>query len=577
MTRRKGRPSPPPSSLSKIPGSFEIPASLHQFSTISRSLAATMATGAGSYNNRPLSKTTSIPQVSPKFTPANALSQPAPNSQSSSHAPSSFSTTPRAGQYATNKANPLKRSLSEAQHDSRSVQQPPFSKPVSRDGEQSNTHSQARPKATTAVSVYNSHSPQTLHATVSTFTPAEEPPLRPGEAPVLATHPNLIAQLIARKRAENEKLGNRERWARRQREHRLSQSPATQSANEPKPQHGRNEMPKAPPQSSSNPPLARSVSTTPTVKPVTSIVFNAQTPVAESPSTPATEDSIKPTENTSERRQSNDNDSLFESPFSSPIVEFLEKATDNAGLKDPLQNHGAMSTKPVGTVAAAPIPHPESAAKAESSRSTTNKFKETSAIPPLFSDKPLTNQSQSQPFRTNSMQSPSVNVHQQAQTDSLTPAQGQMPQHQQRGGPPQLAPRQLPAPRPIPYYPQNVGMPGFYRVEMSPSWSAGSSNFVATPVSSMPSTHAYDQQILPASMAYSPYGVGSMGAYVVGPDLPPAPGPLRTYGNTVATTAAGQTKEQLIMTGHITAADMVAGINTRFKIATKDDFTVPKR
>ncbi|KIW29676.1 uncharacterized protein PV07_05472 [Cladophialophora immunda] len=576
MTRRKGRPSPPPSSVSKSPVSFEIPASLHHFSTLSRSLAATMATGTGT-SYHPSSKSTSTPQVSTKPTPAKTLSQPRPNSQSALHSPSSFSTTPRAGQYPTNKANPLKRSFSESQHDSRSDHRPPSSKATSRATKQSNTLPQALAEATGAVAVSSSLSLQTPHLHISTSTPAEEPPLRPGEKLVLATHPNLIAQLIARKRAENEKLGIRERWARKQQEYRMLQSSATQSANELSPQVDHRKIPQASPESSSTPPLARSPSAIPTLEPATSNMLDAQTPAAESPSTSATEDSIKPAENTSEPRPSKDNDSFFESPFSSPIVEFLEKATENAGLKEPLKHDGAMSTNTVSTVAASPVSHPESAAKPSSSTLTTNKFQEASAIPPLFSDKPLTNQSQSQPFRKNSTQSPSVNMHQQPQTDSLAPGQAQVSQQQQRGGPPHLAPRQLPAPRPIPFYPQNAGMPGFYRVEMTQSWPGRSSNFAATPVSAVSSTHTYEQQILSPSMAYSPYGVGSMASYVVGPELPPPPGPLHTYGSTMAPAATGQRREHLLNTGHITAADIVAGINTKFKIATKDDFAVPKR
>ncbi|OAP61790.1 hypothetical protein AYL99_03993 [Fonsecaea erecta] len=579
MTRRKGRPSPPPSSLSKNPVSFEIPASLHQFSNLSRSLAATMATGTGPYDKHPLSKPAPISQTTPKTTTANAVSQPRPNSQSTSHPPLTFSATPRVGQIASNKANPLKRSLSEAQHDSQSVQQPPSSKAVSRDAEQSSTLPKARAKATTTVAVSGSDSPQTLHPANPTSNLAEEPTLKPGEELVLGRHSTLIAQLMARKRAENEKLGNRERWIRKQREHQMSRSAASQSTNELKSQPDGNKVPKASPKTGSNPPLAQSVSTMPTVTAVASTVFDAQTPAAESPSTPATENSIKPAENTSEPRQSDDNESFFESPFSSPIVEFLERATDDAGLKELSKHHGARSKKTVGTVAAAaaPIPRADSSPKAATSTSTIIKFTGTSAIPPLFSDKPLTKQPQSHPFRPSSTQSPSLNVHQQAQADSMAPVTGQESQHQQRGGPPQLAPRQLPAPRAMPYYPQNVGMPGFYRVEMSQNWAGGGNNFVATPVSTVSPNQAYDPQMLPGGMAYNPYGASSMGQYVVGATLPPPPGALHTYGNPMAPTVAGPPKDHSLDTGHITAADMVAGINTRFKIATKNDFIVPKR
>ncbi|EXJ75843.1 uncharacterized protein A1O5_00350 [Cladophialophora psammophila CBS 110553] len=545
-----------------------------------------MASGTGSYSH-PLSKSTAIPKASPNPTLANSPSQARPNSQSSSHSSSSFSATPRIGQYAAPKSIPLKRSFSEAQHDPSPAHS---SRTPSKDAEQLNANPQLPVKSTTAITVSSSQSPQTPHRRVSMSTAVEEPPLKPGEAPVLATHPNLIAQLIARKRAENEVLGNRERWARRQREYRMSQSPGVQSVNEVSSQVAHNEVPNAP-TTISNPPQARSVSTIPSLKPVTSIVFDTQTPAAETPSTPATEDSVKPNENTSEPRHSNDNDSFFGSPFSSPIVEFLEKATDNAGLKESVKYHGQMSTKTVG-IGAAPMAHPDGAAKAAGSTAAINKSQETSVIPPLFSDKPLTNRSQSQPFRTHLTQNPSVIVHQQAQTDSLTPVQGQMAQHQQRGGPPQLAPRQLPAPRAVPFYPQNMAMSGFYRMGMSQNWPGDGSNFVPTPVSTAPPSHAYGQQMSPASMAYGPYSIGSMGPYGVAPDLPQPPGPLRTYGTTMAaTTAAGQTKEQSMETGHmttadmvagmnsrhITTADMVAGINTRFKIATKHQFSVPKR
>ncbi|OAG44514.1 hypothetical protein AYO21_01004 [Fonsecaea monophora] len=576
MTRRKGWPSPPLSAVSRIPVSFEIPASLQQFSTISRSLAATMASRTGPYDH-PLSNSTSISQASSNPTPVTTQSQHRPSSQSSSQSISSHSTAPRVGQYATTKANPLKRSFSEVQRESRAVHQPTFSRTALQNAQQTDAHLRADAKSTTVVAEPSSHSPQTPHTNIPTTTQPEEPPLKAGEALVLATHPNTIAQLIARKRAENEMSGHRERWARRQQEYRMSQSPVTQSGSELNHQVARNEVTKAPPKSRSNPPLGRSVSAIPIVKPVTSIVFDAQTSVAESPSTTATEESTKPAEYNSETRQSNDNDSFFESPFSSPIVEFLEKATDNAGLKEPLRQQAEVSNTTVTTATTAPKSHLDRGGGSTNSTSTTAKFQEAPAIPPLFSDKPLPNQSQPQSLHTSSSQSPSMSVQQQAQTESLTPVQGQLPQHQPRGGPPQLAPRQLPAPRNIPYYPQNVGMPAFYRVEMNQSWPGGGNDFISTPVSTVSSNPGYDQHVLPPSLSYNPYGVGSMAPYLVGPDLPPPPGPLRTYGSMMATEVAGPSREQLIDAGHITAADMVAGINTRFKIATKDDFTVPKR
>jgi len=113
---------------------------------------------------------------------------------------------------------------------------------------------------------------------------------------------------------------------------------------------------------------------------------------------------------------------------------------------------------------------------------------------------------------------------------------------------------------------------------MNQGWQNGGSNFVATPASTAPSPTGFGKLVPPANTGYGGYSASQANAYPVRPGIPPPPGPLQTYGSTVAKTAAvEQSKQQASGAGYLTAADLVAGINTKFKNATKDGFSVPKR
>ena len=633
MTRRKRTPSPAPPSQKRV--AFEIPASLRQFSTISRSLASTMATttgtgtGTGSYAHSYTN--TFKPQAS----------------QSSTHSTSSFSTAPRPGQYAPSNSIPQKRSFSEFRPVTQSFQISTQSTTPARTAAQSSKLAEVVAIARAAVAAPISQSPESQHSSAASVSPAnlangpmpkssdtpvlandpnliahmvarqreenararaahdtpsqlpytsEEPPLQPGEAPALTTHPNLIAQMVAIKRAENERLGNRERWARMQADYRASLSPGSQLINELNTQVGQNQVNQSQPRTISNPLPARSMPTIPPLKPPTPIIFNAQTPASQTPGaetmyTPTTEDSARPSGTVSQRRSSHDNDSLFGSPFSSPIVEFLEKATDNAGLKDALEPNELTSRKTSTSVASAQPPqsgHPAESA-AYVSAETVHENRAQSEIPPLFSEKPPNSQPQPQHSSSIPTQNPYATPLPPS-TNSVAQFQGPAPQlqAQSRGGPPQLAPRYPPIPKAIPHYPQHAGMPGYYRVELNQSWSNGGSSFVATPATS---PTAYGQPPQPAGYSrFGGYPMSPVEPFVVGPGLPPAPGPLQTYGSTfAAATAADRTRHQpahqtkhqsahqAANGGYLTAADMVTGINTKFKIATTSGFSVPKR
>ncbi|KAJ9605200.1 hypothetical protein H2200_010590 [Cladophialophora chaetospira] len=631
--------------------------------------------------------TFTAPQASPRPRSANApatLVQPRPSSQSSTHSASSFANPPRPGQYGTPPSVPQKRSFTEYQSASQPPERATSSAPPREDVEESSTLAEVMAFARATVAASKLQAPQTSSTSVAkpaaTSAPktaerpiptndpnlvaqmaarqreenarakaarnapspvpyiAEEPPLRLGEAPSMTTHPNLIAQMVARKRAEAEMHGHRERWARRQQEHRMSSSPGAQLSHELNAQIPHNSVKQSQPRTISNPLPARSVPTIPLLKPTTPIVFNAQistpqhppsgvmtsrdaappmfnaqistpqhpppgapdtrttmpardaapqmsnakppgvhTPAAETISTPATEDSIRPASGNNNRRSSNDTDSLFGSPFSSPIVEFLEKATDNAGLREALEPNEVMSRSESTTAEPSSQPDKMGDTIISASAEAAAKSQAPSNIPPLFSDKPLT--PQSQPHNSNSMpaQTPSTKAIQQSQPLPFYVDQPSQAQTQQTGGRPQLAPRPTPAPRPVPYYPHQAGMPGYYKVELNPNWAGGGSNFVATPASHPPPPGMFHPP--QGGMGFQNYTIHPGNPYVVPrPALPPAPGPLQTYGAVAAAEAAArQQKQQAANAGYLTAADLVAGINLKFRHSTQSGFGVPKR
>jgi hypothetical protein len=79
-------------------------------------------------------------------------------------------------------------------------------------------------------------------------------------------------------------------------------------------------------------------------------------------------------------------------------------------------------------------------------------------------------------------------------------------------------------------------------------------------------------------MGYNGYTMGPVHPYTIPqPGLAPPPGPLQTYGTVAAAAPTDRPKRQATSGGYLTAADLVAGVNTKFKHATKSGFSVPKR
>ena len=634
MTRRRRTP-PLTASPSQKRLSFEIPASLQQFSTRARSLATTMAATRNTTNYEYSRNSLASPsQTSPRPRVANAqstLGQTRPSSQSSTHSASSFSNASRPGQYATPLSLPQKRSFSEYQSVHQSQQSPASGSPQA---SRSNLPPPNAPNTTAPRSGGRSiptHDPnlvaqmaarqreENARAKAAKNAPpalpyiAAEPPLSVGEAPSMTSHPNLIAQMVARKRAEAEMHGHRERLARRQQEYRISSSPGAQLSHELNAQTSRHDAPQMQPRTISNPLPAGRTPTMSPLKPPTPIVFaqtstpqdrtlpalntqappsqtsaapnlhartsNAHTPATESASTPATDDSLRPPVVNNNRRPSADDDSLFGSPFSTPIVEFLERATDNAGLREALEPNEVVSNRVDATTA--PMSEPSSTRNTRISEpaESASRSQAQLGIPRLFSDKPLNAQSQPQNPNAIPPQSQSPAMYSQPQSNIYPSAQGQAPQFQpQQGGTqPQLAPRQPPVPQAVPYYPHLAGMPGYHRVELNPNWTGGGNHFIATPSPVAP--NAYQQPGPPTSMSFNGYPTHAANPYALHqPSLPPAPGPLRTYGTVAASgRVAVQQNQQASNAGRRTDADSIAGINLKFKHATKKGFSVPKR
>ncbi|KIV78066.1 hypothetical protein PV11_09828 [Exophiala sideris] len=548
MTRRKRTPSP---SASQKRVAFEIPASLQQFSTISRSLATDVEshTPTTSQNN-------------------NTQAQPRPNTQPSSQSRRPY-TPPTT-------FVPHKRSFPEAQ---------PWPQPVPKANAYSavarhiaeNSPTQPVPSInTSSATVKPVTQPRSTSNPTRVRSPANEPVLKPGETPTLKSHPNLIASLVAKKRAENEAIGFRERWARKQAEYRLSKSPANQLKNELTTEAARRDGKQSQSKSVSNPLPARSVPPASTAKPSTPVMHEVQTPAAETVSTPSTDDSGTEKEVSKDQRP-NDSDSLFGSPYSSPIVEFLERATDDAGLRDATEPNTMTVSRT--SVTSKSIPHNREHQPASGLQPHgPSKLSESSSIPPLFSDKPMASQQRPQTHQTSQHtqqnmpnNSPSLMPRQTALDVSMS-VQNPGNQAPAYGTQARLAPSQPRMPTSSPWYPGNQGVPAFYtqyynsanNMTSTPTSSSGSPNF-GTP-------QGYGKSPSPSGMTYPGYQMG-VNPYMLQPT--PPPGPIPTYGTTMAAAAVQQSKVPGAV--FMTAMDLVAGINTKFKIATKDGFAVPKR
>ncbi|KIW61988.1 hypothetical protein PV05_02044 [Exophiala xenobiotica] len=565
MTRRKRTSSPSPSPSSAASQNqkrvaFEIPASLQHFSTISQSLAT-----------KPGSKppTTSVQKTQ---------SQPRPTSQSPSHPRSSLPAT--SSQNPKHSFIPQKRSFPDAQSWPQPVPKPQAYSATARLGGKPVNQSKASPPATMSQdrSVPKAPaSPQRRSASnpgLPTL-PAQEPALKPGEAPNLKTHPNLIASLVAQKRAENDAMGFRERWARKQAEYRMSKSPVNQLNHELHREAAGSNGRQIQSRSASNPLPARSAPAAPQAKHTAPVIIEVDTPSAETVSTPATEDSrTRKRKHPPKDQRPNEDDSLFGSPFSSPIAEFLERATDDAGLKDGAERNVTTSAR--SSMTGTPTLPPRDQRRQHTSQVSNHPDPSgNSSIPPLFSDKPFNNQPRSQSnqaVQSNMYDNSPTVMQQQLHPNSPMSMRSTTNQSVAYGPQPPIAPRSSLAPS-HPYYARAQSVPGYYKIDMGQYY-----NNTAGPASSCPSpnvgpSQAYGKSPAPLSMTYPSYNLGGS-PYMF--SLPQAPGAIPTYGATMVT-AAEQTKAQSSDPGLMTAADMVAGVNTKFRISTKDGFAVPKR
>lgn len=554
MTRRKRTPSP---SASQKRVAFEIPASLQQFSTISRSLAT---------NNE--SQSPAPPQIDD-----NTQSVPRTNTHVSSH---SASSAPAPSSKAATKFVPHKRSFPDAQPWPQPVPKTNAYSAVARQIVEDSSSQTARTSIPSSAIVTTGTPSRSTSKPHSTQKPVDEPVLKPGETPTLKTHPNLIASLVAKKRAENEAIGFRERWAKKQAEYKMSKSPANQLKNELTTEAARNDGKQNTPRSVSNPLPARSVPPSTKAKPSTPVMQDAQTPAAETVSNPATEDSRREREGSKDQRQY-DSDSLFGSPYSSPIVEFLEKATDDAGLRDTAE--ASTTTVSKWHMSSTSVPQNREHANVTGLQPHgPSKLSESSSIPPLFSDKPMVGQQQPPTRQTtehaqSNMLNNSPSLMQRPTPPSVS-ASVQNPSNQPTayGSQPRLAPNQPRMPPSTSWYPGNQAVPAYYG-----QYYNGPNNMTSTPTSASGSPNfgtpqGYGKSPSPAGMTYPGYQMG-VNPYMVQPTQPP--GPIPTYGATMA--AAASQHEKVPGAGFMTALDMVAGINTKFKIATKEGFAVPKR
>lgn len=585
MTRRKRTPSP---SAAQKRVAFEIPASLQHFSSISRSLATNTAADKpgtpghlGTLNNShtfspqyPTLATASHP--SPQ--PINHTQKPKPPSQKPSSIGSRPWTNHSAAKPAT--ARPAStNSRSSATPASRTI-----SGPLSTSGHATSTPTQRRASSNPTVNP----------------SAAKEPELKAGEAPTLKTHPNLIAALIAAKRAENEAIGNRKRWAIQQSEYQATKSPSTQPSNDSPFDHLHGSPAQPQQRAISNPLPTRPTITTANVRrttqqttPKPSMTSASQMPGSQTitPNTHGVEATVP----------------VFDSPFSTPIAEFLERVTDEVGLiKDASDLNDLSSSAHMGTVKSKPPP---------ASRSNSKQAQPQVGIPPLFSDRPNVQTSPQgtrlphqvhQPFQQNPTSSTMPQYRQvtapvmQSMSLPQTTTAVQTPtsiRHPQPGAQPypnnvQLQQHQ---PQAQPYYPLTQGQQGFHKIDLRPQFnlnrmqqpvnrriSQGASPSFDSSPTTMNSPHMMQTQIissthsqLPNLVPYPPQRMASAPRRAM---VYPPPEPIPTYGNPVVKPVTMPPPASAgLPSGFMTAADMVAGINTRFKIATPNGFSVPKR
>jgi hypothetical protein len=176
----------------------------------------------------------------------------------------------------------------------------------------------------------------------------------------------------------------------------------------------------------------------------------------------------------------------------------------------------------------------------------------------LSSDKP--NPTPAMPQVSSPKDAPLQNsppVVQQQQTPSSQPTAVRM----QPKPPPQIRP---------PTY-QNIS-PYYNFPPNGPYWPVMPNH--ATPPPSAPRASSYAPS---PPMPYPPYAIPVMVPYVAAPNQ--IPSPIATYGNTIGSRQAATNGQRSGSTnlGFVSAADMVAGINVKFKNSTQQNFSVPKR
>ncbi|KIW17817.1 hypothetical protein PV08_05012 [Exophiala spinifera] len=571
MARRKRTPSDPASSdASQKRVAFEVPASLEHLSTISRALATSTDPG----------RQAASPGHSQPRQPQPGLT----SSQSSSVAPASL--------LATNRVNPTKQIQFIVQNRPFPDAQPwPQPMPQTQSYNATSTHS-ARPTN----QHYSRPLPSTSEVTPSAVAPAnpqsfnaskpgsatsstQEPALKPGETPSLTTHPNLIASLVARKRAENEARGFREIWAKRQAEYKMSKS--AQSS----PQNGLKAVESVaqqnPPDTASKSPSTRSAPMLSRASAPIKAVVDTAAATDNRVSAPATGDS-KMDKGVPERRRT-ESDSSFSPTFPSPATGAPEKPANTVGLKGTSKSTSTSNKRYMNNP---PVPqsheHQRSLPTAPTS-TQTNTSVEHAPIPPLFSDKGFRDQSQSQPQNHMSevgqmdptyKYSPDV-TQQHAYPRIPISRQNSQSQLKAYGAQPQIS-SQPPVTASNPYYARSPSMSEYYKMDMQTQfYSSDQNSNTQSNSNGFDVAEVYGRSSTPMHMTYTGHLAQNPNAYMA--SMPPATGPLSSYGASMASPTEQPKLQSQSTNTMMTAADMVAGINTKFKVATQDGFAVPRR
>jgi hypothetical protein len=389
----------------------------------------------------------------------------------------------------------------------------------------------------------------------------------------------------------------------------LASFPGAQLTHELNADVGQSDGEQAPPKPGSGPAPAQPASTNVPVKPPTPIAFVAEQSsthsrppsgnsnrtstkyitTAENVPPPVTGKPARTAAASTQRQSENDNALLFGSPFASPIMGFLENAPDGTTFTGPSELNQVVSNRTSFGVSGATTSQPSHPLTMATSTGGNNKSQGQSQIPPLFSETPPVNRVSVHKSSSAPKQTDGVQQHFEINSSTSLPARASQSRPQQIEGRAQLGPRQPPATRPVSYYPQPAAVQGYYGTETSQDWSAGGGNYLRA-VSTAATSNIYPQ-IPPTqgNMGYNSYSFNAVHPYAIAQaGLPPPPGPLQTYGNTAV--VAGSSNKQKQPDGSFGVltftptdvvagidADVVAGINLKFKHATKRDFSVPKR